>query len=181
MIASFPAYNAYAERVLMPTMDPAALTEIKQLETVKDYANPRYMELLMQHHYIHHVLRLPLGEWPDPVERTFKHINSKVYVPMQGPSELGGSGKLMQWDRTADLRRIGVQSLTIGARHDTMDPSHMEGMAAAWPLSGLSRRQPYGDVRRSTKVLCRLNRLSPKMSIASNRKPVPSDQANSAH
>lgn len=129
MMASFPAYNAYAERVLMPTMDPAALTEIKQLETVNDYANPRYMELLMQDHYIHHVLRLPLGEWPDPVERTFKHLNSKVYVPMQGPSELGGSGKLMQWDRTAELRRIGVQSLTIGARHDTMDPSHIEGMA----------------------------------------------------
>ncbi len=133
MMASFQAYNAYAERVLMPTMDPAALTEIKQFEAAKDYTNPRYMELLMQHHYIHHVLRLPLGEWPDPVERTFKHLNSKVYIPMQGPSELGASGKLMQWDRTAELRHIGVPSLTIGARHDTMDPSHMEAMARSLP------------------------------------------------
>ena len=133
MMASFPAYNAYAETVLMPTMDPAGLTEIRQLEAVKDYANPRYMELLMQHHYIHHVLRLPPGEWPDPVERTFKHLNSKVYIPMQGPSELGASGKLMQWDRTNDLRHIGIPSLTIGARHDTMDPAHMEEMARSLP------------------------------------------------
>ena len=133
MMASFPAYNAYAETVLMPTMDPAGLTEIRQLEAVKDYANPRYMELLMQHHYIHHVLRLPPGEWPDPVERAFKHLNSKVYIPMQGPSELGASGKLMQWDRTNDLRHIGIPSLTIGARHDTMDPAHMEEMARSLP------------------------------------------------
>jgi proline iminopeptidase len=91
------------------------------------------MELLMQHHYIHHVLRLPLSEWPDPVERTFKHLNSKVYIPMQGPSELGASGKLVQWDRTAELRNIGVDTLTIGARHDTMDPVHMEWMARSLP------------------------------------------------
>jgi proline iminopeptidase len=91
------------------------------------------MELLMQHHYVHHVLRLPLGEWPDPVERCFKHLNSKVYVPMQGPSELGASGKLIRWDRTAELRSIGVQTLTIGACHDTMDPSHMEVMARSLP------------------------------------------------
>jgi proline iminopeptidase len=87
----------------------------------------------MQHHYVQHMLRMPLGEWPDPVERAFKHLNSKVYVPVQGPSELGASGKLIQWDRTAELGRIGVPSLTIGARHDTMDPSHMEGMAHSLP------------------------------------------------
>ena len=52
---------------------------------------------------------------------------------MQGPSELGASGKLMHWDRSAELRRIGVQSLTVGARHDTMDPSHMESMARSMP------------------------------------------------
>jgi proline iminopeptidase len=48
---------------------------------------------------------------------------------MQGPSELGASGKLLDWDRTADLRRITVPTLTIGARHDTMDPAHMAWMA----------------------------------------------------
>lgn len=131
MMASIPAYNAYAEKALMPGMDAGVLAEIKQLEAAKDFQNPRYMELLMHHHYIHHVLRMPLDSWPDPVERTFKHLNANVYVPMQGPSELGASGKLAHWDRIGRLGEIGVPALTIGARHDTMDPEHMRMMAAA--------------------------------------------------
>jgi len=36
---------------------------------------------------------------------------------------------LLNWDRTADLAKIAVPSLIIGALHDTMDPGHMEWMA----------------------------------------------------
>jgi proline iminopeptidase len=133
MMASIPAYNDYAERVLMPAMNVDALAEIKRLEAAQDYANPRYMELLMQHHYIYHVLRMPVGAWPDPVDRAFKHINPKVYIPMQGPSELGASGKLMHWDRSADLQHITVPAMTIGAGHDTMDPRYMQSMARSLP------------------------------------------------
>jgi proline iminopeptidase len=129
MMMSIPAYNEYAEKVLMPAMDQAVLAEIKRIEAARDYENPRYMELLMPHHYVHHVLRRPLGNWPDSAERAFKYLNPKVYIPMQGPSELGASGKLAQWDRMADLHRITVPTLTIGARHDTMDPAHMARVA----------------------------------------------------
>jgi proline iminopeptidase len=129
MMASIPAYNEYARKVLMPAMDQAALAEIQRLEAAKQYENPRYMELLMPHHYEKHILRMPAAQWPDPVNRAFKHLNQKIYVPMQGPSELGASGKLEQWDRTADLGKITVPTLVIGARHDTMDPAHMEKMA----------------------------------------------------
>ncbi len=52
---------------------------------------------------------------------------------MQGPSELGARGKLAEWDRRADLSRIGVPTLTIGAAHDTMDPQQMAAMAKALP------------------------------------------------
>jgi proline iminopeptidase len=52
---------------------------------------------------------------------------------MQGPSELGASGKLLTWDRTADLPKISVPTLVIGARHDTMDPGYMEMMASKIP------------------------------------------------
>jgi proline iminopeptidase len=135
MMSSVPAYNAYAERVLMPAMDQAALAEIKALEAAGDTDNPRYMQLLTEHHYVHHVLRLPADEWPDPAQRGFAHINPAVYVPMQGPSELGISAdaKLSQWDRTEQLSSIDVPSLVIGARYDTMDPAHMEMMAGRLP------------------------------------------------
>jgi proline iminopeptidase len=130
MMASIPAYNEYTAKVLMPAMDQGVLAEIKRLEDAGDYENPHYMELLIKHHYVHHVLRMPHDQWPDPVNRAFKHLNPKVYIPLQGPSELGASGKLADWDRTADVGRISVPTLVVGARYDTMDPAHMEWMAS---------------------------------------------------
>lgn len=133
MMASIPAYNAYAAEVLMPAMDQGVLDEIKRIEAAGKTEDPRYLELLIPHHYTKHILRMPAEQWPDPVQRTFKHLNPKIYVPMQGPSELGAGGKLANWDRTADLQRITVPVLVIGARHDTMDPAHMERMAGRLP------------------------------------------------
>ena len=129
MMASIPAYNEYAEEVLMPAMDQDVLAQIKAYEAAGDYENPNYMGLLMEHHYAEHILRMPPEDWPEPVMRTFRHLNPAVYVPMQGPSELGASGILGEWDRTGDLDRIRVPTLVIGAAHDTMDPAHMEWMA----------------------------------------------------
>lgn len=105
-------------------MDPGVLAELKAFEAADDFANPRYTELLFEHHYRHHVLRMPPAEWPDAVQLAFAHLNTDVYIPMQGPSELGASGKLKFWDRSADLGQIRVPTLTIGATHDTMDPQH---------------------------------------------------------
>jgi proline iminopeptidase len=133
MVSSIPAYNAYANDVLMPAMDQVALAEIKELEATGSFDDPRYMELLMEHHYVQHVLRMPSEAWPDPVKRMAAHLNNSVYVPMQGPSELGASGKLVDWDRTADLPKISVPTLVIGARYDTMDPAYMEMMAGKFP------------------------------------------------
>jgi len=129
MMASGPAYNEYANKVLMPAMDQKVLAEVKALEAKKDYENPRYMQLLMPAHYEQHILRMPSDKWPDPVNRAFKHLNSSIYIPMQGPSELGLSGKLLTWDRTNDLSQISVPTLVIGAKYDTMDPAHMEMMS----------------------------------------------------
>ena len=130
MMASIPAYNDYARKTLLPAMDPAVLAEIDRFEATGKTDDPRYMELLMPHHYEKHVLRMPAAAWPDPVKRAvLKHLNLSIYVPMQGPSELRASGKLAAWDRTADLGKIAVPTLTIGAGHDTMDPAHMEMMA----------------------------------------------------
>ena len=133
MMSSVPAYNEYAEQVLMPEMDQEALGEIKRLEASGDFENPRYMELLIRHHYVRHVLRMPHEQWPDPVNRAFKRLNPSVYVPMQGPSELGASGKIAEWDRTNDLGAIEVPALVVGARYDTMDPAHMEMMSHKLP------------------------------------------------
>jgi proline iminopeptidase len=132
MMMSIPAYNEYARSVLMPAMDQEVLAEIKGLEGSGETETPRYMELLSDH-YLKHVLRLPADEWPDPVNRAFARINRSIYVSMQGPSELGASGLLENWDRTNDLESINVPTLVIGATYDTMDPAHMEMVAGRIP------------------------------------------------
>jgi proline iminopeptidase len=135
MMASAQAYNAYAEQVLMPQMDQAALAEIKELEARGETQNPRYEELLTEHYYVHHVLRMPAADWPDPVLRDIAHTNMAIYVPMLSPSELvlSPESPLAHWDRIAELASIEVPTLVIGARYDTMDPAHMEMMASRLP------------------------------------------------
>jgi proline iminopeptidase len=129
MMASIPAYNEYAEKTLIPAMDPKVVAEIRQLEAAGKFDDPRHMELLVPNFYEQHILRLPADRWPDPVNRAFAHINQHVYTLMQGPSEMGASGRLADWDRTKDLGQIRVPTLTVGARHGTMDPEHMKWMA----------------------------------------------------
>lgn len=133
MMASIPAYNDYARSTLMPAMDQKVLAEVKALEAAGKYTDPRYMELLIPNHYEQHVMRAPFADWPNGVARAIAHVNPDIYVPMQGPSELGASGKLEKWDRTADLAKIAVPTLVIGAGHDTMDPAHMEWMSKQFP------------------------------------------------
>jgi proline iminopeptidase len=67
------------------------------------------------------------------VNRAFARINRDIYVPMQGPSEMGVGGVLLGWDRFADLKAIAVPTLVIGAKYDTMDPAHMESMSREFP------------------------------------------------
>jgi proline iminopeptidase len=131
MVPSIPAYSRYATNVLMPAMDQKALAEIKALEAAGKFEDPRYEELLMQNFYVYHVLRMPPDQWPDPLMRALNKINKKIYVPMQGPSELGTSGKLVMWDRTAELARITVPTLAVGARFDTMEPAQMQKIATS--------------------------------------------------
>lgn len=129
MMASAPDYGKYAEEVLGPQLDPAILKEIKDIEARGDFENPRYMELLVPNYYAEHICRINPEEWPEPINRSFGHLNFMIYNMMQGPSEFGVGGSLANWDRKADLPSIKVPTLVIGATHDTMDPEHMKWMA----------------------------------------------------
>jgi proline iminopeptidase len=124
MVASAPEYGQYAADVLGKQMDPKVLEEIKAIEAKKDFANPRYMELLIPNFYKKHLCRL--NEWPDGFNRAMKHVNGEVYTLMQGPSEFGISGRLAQWDIKNRLKEITIPTLMVGAKYDTMDPKAME-------------------------------------------------------
>jgi proline iminopeptidase len=128
MMASCPKYGDYS-KILAKQMDPKVLQTIQDLEAKKDYSNPQYMDLLMNNFYNQHILRKPVSDWPEPVNRAMSKMNSSLYITMQGPSELGISGKLTNWDVSKELPKLTIPTLVIGAKYDTMDPEYMKWMA----------------------------------------------------
>ncbi len=129
MMSSAPAYGKYAQDVLAPQFDPKILDTIRQIEKKGDFENPKYMELLYPNFYAKHICRIPLDQWPEPVTRSFGKMNQSLYVTMQGPSEFGVGGNLVNWDVSKELPKIKTPTLTIGATFDTMDPEHMKWMS----------------------------------------------------
>jgi proline iminopeptidase len=129
MMCSCPDYGKYADEVLGPKMKPQVLAEINRIEAAKDFSNPLYMQLLKPNFYAEHICRIPIEEWPEPMVRSLDQTNQSLYVTMQGPSEFGIAGNLEKWDRKADLPKLKIPVLTIGATEDTMDPKHMEWMS----------------------------------------------------
>ncbi|MDO1500474.1 proline iminopeptidase-family hydrolase [Winogradskyella maritima] len=132
MVSSIPEYQKYSDEVLAPQLPKDVLDEIMTYEEKEDYSNPRYLELIVNNYYVKHVIRMPVDEWPNSINRGFNHLNPDVYVTMQGPSEFGikGDATLKNWDVQDRLKEIKVPTLTIGAQYDTMDPKHMEWMAS---------------------------------------------------
>ena len=126
MMSSCPDYDKYADSVLAKGLSSDVLARIRAIEEKKDFSNPEYMQLLMPNFYVKHICRIPLDEWPEPLNRSFGKINHTLYETMQGPSEFGIGGNLAGWDRKARLPEIAVPTLSIGAKYDTMDPEHMK-------------------------------------------------------
>jgi proline iminopeptidase len=131
MMASIPEYEKYAEEVLGPQLPPDIYKEIKEMEANGDFGNPKYTELVTTYYYPEHVLRMPIEEWPESINRTFNHLNPNIYIYMQGYSEFGvtGNASLKGWDVSEKLKNLKVPTLTIGAKYDTMDPKYMEWMS----------------------------------------------------
>lgn len=94
MMSSVSDYNRYAQEVLGPRMDPEVLQELMEIEARNDFSNPRYMDLLMEHFYTEHLMRMPVNKWPQSVNLAFRHMNPEVYVR---PGSGGPFFTLPQW------------------------------------------------------------------------------------
>ena len=126
MMASIPDYEKY-NGTLRKQMRKSLVDSLQSYENRNMYTDSTYQALVLSEYYTKHLCRLPV--WPDPVLRSFKHVNEEIYVMMQGPSEFKTGGRLIKWDRKADLSKIKVPTLTVGAKYDTMDPEHMKWMS----------------------------------------------------
>lgn len=126
MMSSIPAYEKY-NGVLRDQMRKSLVDSLQNYEAKGMYNDPTYQALVIKEYYNKHLCRLQ--EWPDPVNRAFKHVNNEIYVMMQGPSEFKTGGRLLHWDITNRLKEITVPTLMVGAKYDTMDPNYMKWMS----------------------------------------------------
>lgn len=128
MTADFDKYEAYNQK-LRAQMRKTLIDSLEVFENNNDFHNPKYQELVFNEYYTRHILRLPAAEWPEPVLRSFKHVNAPVYEYMQGPSEFVPGGILKHWSVWDRLKEISVPTLMIGAKYDSMNPAEMEEMS----------------------------------------------------
>lgn len=127
MMASMPEYEKY-NGVLRSRMRKSLVDSLQAYEDKGKYDDTVYQSLVLKEYYNEHLCRVK-PEWPDPIKRGFAHLSPGIYVTMQGPSEFKTGGRLIKWDRSKDLPRLSVRTLTIGGEYDTMDPKYMEWMS----------------------------------------------------
>ncbi|APD05642.1 prolyl aminopeptidase [Flavobacteriaceae bacterium UJ101] len=128
MTADFDKYEAYNAE-LRKQMRPSLIDSLEFYEKKGDFHNPVYQDLVFDEFYTKHICRFPKEEWPEPIMRSFKHINQPVYEYIQGPSEFVPGGILKGWSVWDQLDEIKVPTLMIGAKYDSMNPKEMEEMS----------------------------------------------------
>ena len=132
MVAGVPEYMEHAAKLLAAMPDDVQKSLAKYAAEGK-YDDPRYVELMLEHVYKKHVCRL--NPWPEPLERSMAHWNTKVYNYLQGPNEFVIMGTLKEWSRFSDLHDIKVPTLILGGAYDTMEPAQLERMGKLMPNS----------------------------------------------
>ena len=111
------------------TLSPEHLAAVEKIEAEEDWKNPLYEKIMMEELYPKMLCRTK--PWPEPLDRSFRHVNMNIYVQMQGHSEFVVTGNLKGWDSWDRLPQIKIPALMIGAENDEMDPKDLEKMAAS--------------------------------------------------
>ena len=132
MVAGVPEYMEYAAK-LLAAMPDEVQKSLAQYAAAGKYDDPAYVQLMLEQVYSKHVCRL--NPWPEPMERSIGHWNTKIYNYLQGPNEFVITGTLKDWSRFSDLPKIKVPTLILGGVHDTMEPAQLERMGKSIPNS----------------------------------------------
>lgn len=125
MTASIPDYVAYINK-LRDKLPPDEVAAMKKFEA-NDQSDKADYQRLVKKLYNLYICRLP--EWPEPLSRSFSHINAQVYNTMQGNNEFVVTGKFRNWNVWDKVGSIRCPALVIGADYDEMDPKEMERLA----------------------------------------------------
>lgn len=130
MVASIDSFLKTAA-TWKDTLSPELRKSVDKVEADGDWDNPEYERIMMEELYPKMICRI--SPWPEPLMRSFRLANRKIYVQMQGHSEFAVTGNLKGWDAWDRLPDIRVKALVLGAQHDEMSPDDCKKMAKVMP------------------------------------------------
>jgi len=121
--ASIPEFMAGARGLIEQLPEPHRSVLI-ELGERGEYDHPDYLAAV-DVFYHRHLCRM--DPWPEALVQSGEQMDGNpVYLTMNGPTEFDVIGLLREWDRTADLGRIGVPTLVTCGRYDEITPSCSE-------------------------------------------------------
>ncbi len=130
MVASIESFLVCADK-WKKTLPDNLLKEVDRIEAEEDWENPEYERIMMEELYPKMICRIQ--PWPEPLMRSFRLVNMKIYVQMQGHSEFTVTGNMKGWNSWDRLPTITVRALVLGAMNDEMDPEDCKKMAKLMP------------------------------------------------
>jgi proline iminopeptidase len=130
MTAGIQAYNKHVAE-LRAALPNDVIRVLDQYEKTGAYQAPEYEKIVLEQVYSRHLCRLT--PWPEPLTRSFRNLNAKIYNYLSGPNEFIIFGTMKNWERWSDLPRIRTKTLVIGAKYDEMSPEDLRKMAKSMP------------------------------------------------
>jgi proline iminopeptidase len=125
MTAGMKDFTAYTEKLKNEIFSARDLQVYDSLDKLQQYASPLYADLLMNKLYTQVLCRLPMQEWPEPLLRAFKKVNTTVYMQMQGVDEFHVTGNFKNWEFWDKLPGIKTPALVLGGMKDEMNPESL--------------------------------------------------------
>ncbi|TDE13218.1 MULTISPECIES: proline iminopeptidase-family hydrolase [Dyadobacter] len=129
IVSSSKVYNSYARQLTSNRLPVQTTGKVDQKEAKPNNGNSKDQAQLTEFNS-KHVCRIPPDQLQGPVKSFFNIQNDSINIFLGGPGSVQISRQLANWDRSADLARITVPTLTVGAKYDFMDPQHIKWMAS---------------------------------------------------
>jgi len=126
MTAGMNDFTSYTETLKKRFFTARDITVYDSLDKLHAYSSPQYNDLLMNKLYTQVLCRIPLENWPEPLLRAFKKVNTTIYTQMQGVDEFHVTGNFRNWEFWDKLPGIKMPVLVLGGMKDEMDPESIK-------------------------------------------------------
>lgn len=134
-VASVPAYLEEGLRQI-DRFGPGARETVLQHERAGTTDDPKY-RAVFNPWMAAHMMRAPLEEWPEALNRAFAGMGTGVYGTLWAGGQFTPTGPLKDVDISARLAEIAIPALLVHGEHDFVSPALGQALLEAIPEARL--------------------------------------------